>query len=276
MNNGDTIPCIGYGTWKLPDGEPAAFAVQTAIEAGFRHIDTAAAYANENGVGQGIRSSGIGREDLFITGKLWNTDRSYEGAHAACRRSLKNLGLDYLDLYLMHWPATPVTHENWAEINSDVWRAFEELHGAGLVRAIGVCNFKPHHLEPLLKRAKIPPAVNQIEFHPGQLQLETREFCSEHEIIVEAWSPLGSGKLLKKAELAGFAEKYGKSPAQICIRWCIQNNTLPLPKTKTAERIRENLDIFDFEITQRDMELMNALPFLGGSRLDPDTLTLFG
>jgi diketogulonate reductase-like aldo/keto reductase len=270
LNNGTSIPCIGFGTWQTPDGEVTVNSVKYAIESGYRHIDTAAIYGNEKGVGQGIKESGIDRKELFITTKLWNTDRGYESALKAFDTSLKKLGLDYIDLYLIHWPENKSTG---AEVNQDTWRAFEKLYKDGVVKSIGVSNFLEHHLRSLLDRVEIVPAINQIEFHPGQMQPETVSFCKSNEILVEAWSPLGTGKMLNNPELAEIALKYDKSVAQLCIRWVLQNGVLPLPKSVTPSRIGENADVFDFEISCVDMQTINSIPYFGGSGLNPDTIT---
>lgn len=267
LNNGIGIPCVGFGTWQTPDGEVALASVLEALEAGYRHIDTAAYYFNEESIGKAIRESEVSREDLFITTKLWNGDRGYDTTLRAFEKSMANLGLEYLDLYLIHWPAAK---GDWQKINSDTWAAFEKLYEDGRVRAIGVSNFKPHHLEPLMDKARVSPMVNQIEFHPGFMQMETVEFCRENEIIVEAWSPLGTGKVLSNDTLKDIAARYGKSVAQLCIRWCLQHKTLPLPKSVTPERIRENAEVFDFSIEEKDMETIDNLPYIGGSGLDPD------
>ncbi|MDR1341086.1 MAG: aldo/keto reductase [Prevotellaceae bacterium] len=270
LNNGIHIPCIGFGTWQTPDGKTAVDSVKYAIETGYRHIDTAAIYGNEKSVGRGIRESGINREDLFITTKLWNTHRAYEATLKAFDTSLKNLGLDYLDLYLIHWPANKA---DGAKINSDTWRAFEKLHRDGLVKSIGVSNFLEHHLRSLLDGAKIIPAVNQIEFHPGQMQNETVSFCKSNNILVEAWSPLGTGRVLDNPALMEIARKYSKSVAQLCIRWILQNGILPLPKSITPSRIKENTEVFNFDISDDDIRAINSMPYFGGSGLNPDTVT---
>lgn len=269
LNNGHEIPCVGFGTWQTPDGETAVMAVSEAIKAGYRHIDTAACYENEVGVGQGIKASGMEREKLFVASKVWNTERGYEKTMAAFEKTLSDLGLGYLDLYLIHWPASSSQFENWEEINLDTWRAMTELYQAGRIKAIGVSNFLPHHLETLLK-TEVPPMVNQIEYHPGLTQTETVEYCKEHNIAVEAWSPLGTGRMLNNETLKSIAEKYGKSVAQLCIRWCLQNGILPLPKSVTPSRIIENTGVFDFEIAAGDMDTINSMPYFGGSGLHPD------
>lgn len=269
LNNGYEIPCVGFGTWQTPDGETAVMAVSEAIKAGYRHIDTAACYENEVGVGQGIKASGADRETLFVTSKVWNTERGYEKTMAAFEKTLADLRLDYLDLYLIHWPASPSQFENWEEINLETWRAMTELYKAGKIKAIGVSNFLPRHLEALMK-TEVPPMVNQIEYHPGLTQSETVSYCKAHNILVEAWSPLGTGRMLNNETLKSIAGQYGKSAAQLCIRWCLQNGVLPLPKSVTPSRIAENADVFDFEIEAEDMETIGAMPYFGGSGLHPD------
>lgn len=269
LNNGYEIPCVGFGTWQTPDGETAVMAVSEAIRVGYRHIDTAACYENEVGVGQGIKKSGIERENLFVTSKVWNTERGYEKTLAACEKTFSDLGLDYLDLYLIHWPASSSQYDNWEEINLETWRAMTELYKAGRIRSIGVSNFMPHHLEALLK-TEVPPMVNQIEYHPGLTQAKTVDYCKKHNILVEAWSPLGTGRMLNNETLKLIADKYEKSVAQLCVRWCLQNDVLPLPKSVTPSRIAENADVFGFEITTEDMLVINAMPYFGGSGLHPD------
>lgn len=270
--NGYEIPCVGYGTWQTPDGETAVRSVLEALRIGYRHIDAAACYNNENSVGQGIAASGVDRKDLFVTSKVWNTERGYDKTLAAFDRSLADLGLDYLDLYLIHWPASHSQFDNWRELNLETWRAMMRLYQEGRVRAIGVCNFLPHHLEALLD-ADVPPMVNQIEFHPGQMQQETIQYCRERQMLIEAYSPLGTGKMLNNPELKRVAGKYGKSVAQICLRWALQNGVLPLPKSVTPSRILENTQIFDFEISDVDMGYINSLPYIGGSGNHPDSVS---
>ena len=269
LRSGAALPCVGYGTWQTPDGETAAAAVREAIRTGYRHIDTAACYENEVGVGQGIRTAGVRREELFVTSKVWNTERGYDKTLAAFDRTLSDLGLDYLDLYLIHWPASASQFTDWEAINLETWRAMTALYRAGKVRAIGVSNFLPHHLKALCG-TEVPPMVNQIEYHPGQTQAETVQFCRAHGIAVEAWSPLGTGRMLSNETLQRIARSYGKSVAQLCIRWCLQNGVVPLPKSVTPARIAENAAVFDFEITAADMDAINAMPYCGGSGLHPD------
>lgn len=270
LSNGVGIDCVGYGTWLTPDGEVAVNAVAEALRLGYRHIDTAAIYGNEVSVGTAIKQSGLPREEIFVTSKLWNTERGYEKTLAAFDETMEKLGLDYLDLYLIHWPAHKNQYDNFEEVNLSTWKAFIELYKKGRIKAIGVSNFLPHHLSALMK-TEVKPMVNQIEFHPGFMQEETLEYCQKNGIIVEAWSPLGRGEMLQNETLLGIAKKYNKTVAQLCIRWCLQNGTLPLPKSVTPSRIAENTDIFDFTISKEDMKTINEMEYCGGSGLNPDT-----
>lgn len=272
LANGNTIPEIGFGTFQTPDGEVCVNAVREAIAVGYTHIDTAAVYRNEVSVGEGVRQSGKPREELFITSKVWNSERGYDKTLRACEKTLKDLGLDYLDLYLIHWPANQLQFGDQAEaINIDTWKAMERLSDEKLVRSIGLSNFYPHHMEPILAMANIAPTVDQIEYHPGLLQEDTIELCRKNDILVEAWSPLGRGHLLDNPVVVEIAGHHGKSPAQVILRWVLQNNVLPLVKSVHAERIRENYDIFDFELTPQEMKAIDSMP---GARFggNPDTV----
>lgn len=272
LHNGIQIPCLGFGTYKTPEGDVAVQAVKTALEAGYRHIDTAAYYQNEASVGLAIRQSGVPREDIFVTTKVWNSERGYEKTRASVLDSLTRLGLDYVDLCLIHWPAVARQYDNWEEINMSTWKALTELYQAGKIRAIGVSNFKPGHLKALLE-TPVRPMVNQIEYQPGWRQEETVAFCKEQGIIVEAWSPMGRGRLLDHDLLVSIAEKYGRTTAQVCNRWCLQNGVLPLPKSVTPARIRENAGVFDFALSEEDMAAINGLSFRKScSGHDPDTV----
>ena len=275
LNNGLEIPNIAFGTWKFPDNETTSQIIANAIESGYRYIDTAKSYGNEEAVGRGIKNANIKREDIIIGGKLWNDDRGYDNIIKACHKTIEALNCDYLDIYLMHWPASKAVHENWKEINAETWQAMEYLYNSGIVKAIGVCNFKINQLEALMENAKIKPMINQIECHPGFMQNEIIEFCKKQDILVEAWSPLGSGKLMKKEQMKEIASKYNKDVAQICIKWCLQNGVLPLPKTSDKDRMKSNLNVFDFEISQDDMNYLNNLPYMAASGLDSETITIF-
>lgn len=270
LNNNYKIPNIGFGTFRTPSGEETEKSVIDAIKSGYRHIDCAAAYGNEKSVGEAIRKSGVTREELFITSKLWNDDKGYENTLAAFNRTLEDLQLDYLDLYLIHWPIAKASKNNWQEANCESWRALEELYKQGKVKAIGVSNFLGHHLDPLLKIAKIKPMVNQIEIHPGMLQEETVKFCEENNILVEAWAPFSNGQIFNNPVLKEIADQYKKSVAQISLRWIIQKGIIPLPKSVTPERIKNNLDVFDFEIKAQDVEKIDRLTDCGSSGLHPD------
>jgi methylglyoxal/glyoxal reductase len=255
LYNGVKMPWLGLGVFKVEEGQELEQAVKTAIKHGYRSIDTAAIYNNEEGVGRGIRAglqeAGITREDLFVTSKVWNADLGYESTLEANETSLKKLGLEYLDLYLIHWPVEGKFKE--------AWRALETLYKKGLVKAIGVSNFHVHHLEELLKDAEIKPMVNQVEFHPRLSQDELRAYCKEQGIQFEAWSPLMQGQLLDNPVLKGIAEKYGKSIAQVIIRWDLQNGVVTIPKSTKEHRIVENASVFDFELSKEDMEMIHAL-----------------
>lgn len=270
LNNGIDIPCIGYGTFQTPDGKSVEDGVKEALKIGYRHIDTAYFYQNEKGVGKAIRESGVKREDIFVTSKLWNSDRGYESSKAAFEKTMDNLGLEYLDLFLIHWPAIKKQFDNAEEINANTWKAFEEIYETGRVKAIGLSNFLPHHIDELMKTAKIKPMVNQIEFHPGFAQIETAKYCLENDIVVEAWSPLGRKEVLENETLVELAKKYNKSTAQICIRWVLQHDILPLPKSVTPSRILENSQVFDFEISEDDMKTIDNIPCCGGQCANPD------
>ncbi|WP_122645645.1 aldo/keto reductase [Enterococcus mediterraneensis] len=273
LANGVEIPVVGFGTWQTPDGQVAEDSVLAALKAGYRHIDTAAAYGNEESVGRGIKASGIPREELFVTTKLWNKDHSYDLAKQAIEDSLTKLGLDYLDLYLIHWPNPIDFRDNWEQANADSWRAMEEAVEAGKIRAIGVSNFMPHHLDALYKTAKIKPVVNQIFLNPSDLQPEVVAYNEEHDILSEAYSPLGTGKIFEVAELKEVAEKYNKTVAQVVLRWSLQHGFLPLPKSVHEDRIKENAEIFDFELSEDDVKLIDGLRGVAGLSKNPDEAT---
>ncbi len=279
LYNGVKIPCLGYGTWKTPSGEVAYESVKSALAAGYRHIDTAAGYGNEADVGKAVKDSGLRREDVFLTTKHWITERGYTKTVAAVEESLKKMGTDYLDLYLIHWPCVEKAHPNWKEINAGTWRAFEKMYKDGKIRAIGLSNFLPEHITALTEMSEIKPMLNQIEFHPGYYQPELVRWCQANGIVVQAWSPLGSGAVLNDPTISKIAAKYGKSVAQICIRFALQSNVLPLPKSNNPNRIIDNAKVFDFALSDEDMTTIMTMPPLGYSEYHPTEApadTLFG
>ena len=260
LSNGRTIPSPGFGTFKTPDGGICIEAVRDAIAAGYTHIDTAAVYGNERSVGEGIRASGKSREELFVTSKVWNTERGYDKTLRACEKTLKDLGTDYLDLYLIHWPANREQFGDRADaINIDTWRAMERLVDEKIVRSAGLSNFYPSHMAAVLAAANIAPVVDQIEYHPGLLQEETVVTCRKNGILVEAWSPLGRGRLLDDPVVTGIASRIGRTPAQVILRWVIQTGVLPLVKSVHADRIRENLRVSDFFLDGQDMAALSGI-----------------
>ena len=275
LSNGVGVPCIGFGTWQTPEGDVAVSSVEHAIKAGYRHIDTAQVYGNEEGVGKGIRigiiDEGLTREDIFVTTKIWNDKHSYALCKSSFDESLRKLGLDYVDMLLIHWPNPAAFRDRWEEANAETWRAMEELYESGKVRSIGISNFRQHHIEALLKTAKIKPMVNQIRLCPGATQDELVAYCKEQGMILEAYSPLGTGQIFDVPEMKKLAEKYGKSIAQICVRFSLQMGFLPLPKSVHADRIKENLDVFDFELEDSDVKLIADLKGCVGYESDPDT-----
>lgn len=269
LNNGLTIPNIGLGTWHIKDQNIIDEMIYNAYQAGYRHIDTASKYQNEKLIGNTIKKYNIDRTTLFITSKLWKDDKGYEKTLKAVEQILSNLQTNYLDLLLIHWP---MTTENWKELNIETWKAFEKLYTQKKVRSIGVSNFMVQHLEALLPNIEIYPMVNQIEFHPGFMQRETLKYCADKKIAAEAWSPLGSGKIFDNEVLKELSIKYNKSIAQICIRWCLQNDVIPLPKSTNKDRIKENISVYDFSITEDDMNKINTLPCFCYSGLNPNII----
>ncbi|WP_404451615.1 aldo/keto reductase [Virgibacillus necropolis] len=266
LSNGISIPRLGLGVYKVPDDQ-VYDTVSNALDLGYRHIDTASFYGNEEGVGKAVRNSGIPREDIFVTSKVWNDDHGYEKALKAFEQSMEKLGFDYLDLFLIHWPVP--------EVFPDTWKALEETNKSEHVRAIGVSNFLDHHLEELSKTASEMPVIDQIELHPKLLQTSTVAYCREHNIAVESWSPLGRAKYLDDPLLVKMAIKYNKSVAQLIIRWHLENDFIVIPKSTNASRQKENADVFDFEIATEDMNFMNKMneDFRVGSH--PNTIKRF-
>ncbi len=270
LRNGVTIPKIAFGTWQLEEGKTAYDAVSKALELGYRHIDTAAIYGNEKSVGKAIKSSGIKREELFITTKLWNTEHSYGKALAAFESSIEKLALEQLDLYLVHWPNPPYVRDRFEETTKETWSAMEKLYQNNKVRAIGVSNYLPWHLEVLLKNATIDPMVNQICVYPGLVDEKTIAFSEKEGMLIEAYSPLGRGAVLEATEIREIAEKYGKSPAQVALRWSLDKGYLPLPKSATPNRIEENMEIFDFSLTQEEINKLTTMKNYGNPPQNPD------
>lgn len=253
LNNGIKMPQLGFGVWQVEDDQATA-AVSKALETGYTSIDTAMIYKNEKGVGKALKETTVPREELFITTKVWNSDQGYGNTLRAFEESLERLGLDYVDLYLIHWP-TP-EFDNYV----DTYKALEQLYKDGRVKAIGVCNFEIEHLERLLAECDIPPVLNQLECHPYLAQNELKEFCAKHDIFVEAWSPLDQGgEVLTDETIQKIAEAKGKSPAQVVLRWHLQNGTIVIPKSVTPSRIEENFNVFDFELSEAEMNEINAL-----------------
>lgn len=265
LHNGVQMPWVGLGVFKVQNGDEVIQAVKTAIKHGYRSIDTAAVYKNEEGVGKAIIQSEVDRKELFITSKVWNEDQGYDTTLKAFDTSLGKLGLDYLDLYLIHWPGK--------DRFKATWKALEKLYKDGRVRAIGVSNFKIHHLQELLQDAEIVPMVNQVELHPLLTQVDLRNYCKEHKIQIEAWGPLAQGQLVDNETLRTIGEKYGKTPAQVILRWDIQSEIVTIPKSIKEERIKENGHIFDFTLSLEDMEAINLLnqDYRAGG-LDPDKI----
>ncbi|MEH6986894.1 aldo/keto reductase [Cytobacillus firmus] len=262
LNNGVEMPQFGLGVYKVEKGLQIENTVKDAINIGYRLIDTAAFYENEEGVGKAIKESGVPREELFITTKVWNTDQGYDQTLHAFDNSMKKLGLDYIDLYLIHWPVKGKYLETW--------RALEKLYKDGKVKAIGVSNFQIHHLKDILENSFEKPAVNQVELHPLLSQEELRAFCDEHHIKVQAWSPIARGRVLEDNSIKEIAKRHGKSAAQIILKWHLQNGIMVIPKSVKKERLRENTDIFDFELTEDDIRQMNALNNNHRFGADPD------
>lgn len=270
LNNGTEIPDIGFGTWQTTENVQKT--VKLALEAGYRHIDTAAIYGNEAEIGEALADSKIPRKDLYLTTKIWNSNRSTLGVKTSVEQSLKKLQTNYLDLLLIHWPANEKQFANWKEINAETWKAMEELYKTGVVKSIGVSNFMLPHIKALLESAEIIPAVNQIEFHPGYTQQKVVDYCKEKGIAIEAWSPIGSGRLLKDTDLKAIADQYNVSPAILCIQFCLQCGVVVLPKSENKENINNNLHFNRFEISESDMEKLKTLKETGFSGLNPETV----
>jgi len=264
LNNGIEMPWLGFGVFLTKEGKEVIDAVTFALDIGYRSIDTAAIYGNEEGVGKAVRESGISRSDIFITSKVWNAHQGYETTFHAFNKSLEKLQMDYLDLYLIHWPK--------GSRSVETWKAMEELLGQGRIKAIGISNFKDHHIADLLPHCEIIPAINQVEFHPELAQPELLEYCNLQSIRLEAWSPLMQGRVTQVPVLQSLATKYGKTPAQITLRWDLQKGVVTIPKSVTQERIKSNTDIFDFELSKEDIVKIDQLDINNRIGPDPDTI----
>jgi len=271
LSNGVKIPCVGYGTWTLQNDQKSVDILKTAIDCGYHHIDTAFYYNNEKAVGQAVRECGLKRSELFITGKLGNDNHGYENTLKEFGMTMENLGVEYLDLYLIHWPIPIINRNNWKEINEGSWKAFEELYQEGKIKAIGVSNFLQNHLDAILETATIAPMVDQLELHPQYVQREAVNYCKDHRMIVEAYSPLITGQM-QNPLLIEIAGKYNRSVAQVLLRWSIQHGFLPLPRATKRVNMKENADIFDFELSEEDIEAMKVLETLGRTGFHPDKL----
>ena len=274
LNNGVEMPVIGFGVFRIPEGEEVSNSVKWALNAGYRLIDTAMIYQNEEGVGRAIKESGIPREEIFVTTKLWNTEQGYESTLGAIDASLAKLGLEYVDLYLIHWPTASENLRGGVSINKreETWKAMEEIYKSGKAKAIGVSNYTITHLEEMKKYAKIPPAVNQVEFHPFLYQKELLNYCREHTIALEAHSPLAEGKGSENEQVNSIVAKYGKTTSRIFLRWSIQHGAVPIPKSVHQERIKENISVFDFELSEEDMKTLDGLNINLHVRADPTNL----
>ena len=269
LNNGVQIPAVGFGTYKAADGK-SADVIKAAIGSGYRYFDTASFYGTETYLAEAIRQSGLPRKDFFIASKLWKTEMGYENARDAFRRTLENLDTDYLDLFLIHWPLPEPGYENWKELDRETWRALEELYAEGKIRAIGLSNFLPHHIENILAGCTVRPAVDQIEYHPGYSQEAAVQYCKENGILVQAWSPIGRSRVLADPLVCELAAKYRVSPAQICLKFAVQRGVVPLPKSSSPERMKQNMDLFSFEMEQEDIWRLATMPQSGWSGEHPD------
>jgi len=276
LSNGLSMPKTGLGTWQVNGKELLKNIIAEAYNAGYRLIDTAAAYSNEIAIGHAIQVTGLKREELFISDKVWNTSRGHDAVVDACKKSLKKLKTSYFDLYLVHWPASPKLYPGWKEINADTWRGMETLYKEGLAKAIGVCNFKVHHLSELEKTASVLPMVNQIEFHPGFKQEEIFNYCMQKGIIIEASSPLGNGQIFQNRDLKTIALDNGKTVAQVCLRWAIQKGAVVIPKTSDTRRLSENINIYGFKLSDAEIGIIDNITYCGGIGIDADEVTEFG
>ena len=267
LNNDMKIPCVGFGTYKAANNVEI---LKTAIEAGYRYFDTASFYQTEDFLGQAIRESNLPREDFFLVSKMWKDEMGYQQTKDALEKSLKRLGTDYLDIYLIHWPRPSADCENWKELDLETWRAMEELQKEGKIRGLGLSNFLPHHIKNILENGTVKPVVNQLELHPGYMQQAAVQYCKEHGIQMQAWSPIGRRRILEDGLILELAGKYQVSPAQLCLRFLLQNDIIPLPKSSSMERMKQNMDLFHFEISEEDVSRLATMPQAGWSGEHPD------
>ena len=268
LNNGMKIPCVGFGTYKAAEGNNVEV-LKTAIESGYRYFDTASFYQTEDFLGQAIRESNLPREDFFLVSKMWKDEMGYQQTKDALEKSLKRLGTDYLDIYLIHWPRPSADCENWKELDLETWRAMEELQKEGKIRGLGLSNFLPHHIKNILENGTVKPVVNQLELHPGYMQQAAVQYCKEHGIQMQAWSPIGRRRILEDGLILELAGKYQVSPAQLCLRFLLQNDIIPLPKSSSMERMKQNMDLFHFEISEEDVSRLATMPQAGWSGEHP-------
>ena len=269
LKNGIEIPAAAFGTLKAA-GRKSAQVGRAPIVAGYRCFDTASFYGTETYLAEAIRESGIAREEFFITSKVWKTEMGYENTKQAFERTLKNLDTDYLDMYLIHWPLPEPGYRDWKALDLETWRAMEDLYAEGKIRAIGLSNFLPHHIENILANCRVEPVTDQLEYHPGYSQEAAVQYCQERRILVQAWSPIGRRRVLEEPLVRELAEKYGVSPAQICLKFAVQRGILPLPKSSSPERMRENMDLFSFEMEKEDIWRLATMPQQGWSGEHPD------
>ena len=269
LNNDMKIPCVGFGTYKAAEGNNGEV-LKTAIEAGYRYFDTASFYQTEDFLGQAIRESNLPREDFFLVSKMWKDEMGYQQTKDALEKSLKRLGTDYLDIYLIHWPRPSADCENWKELDLETWRAMEELQKEGKIRGLGLSNFLPHHIKNILENGTVKPVVNQLELQPGYMQQAAVQYCKEHGIQMQAWSPIGRRRILEDGLILELAGKYQVSPAQLCLRFLLQNDIIPLPKSSSMERMKQNMDLFHFEISEEDVSRLATMPQAGWSGEHPD------
>ena len=268
LSNGLKFPKIGFGTYKTTLNNDAEI-IELAIKSGYKYFDTASFYGNEQFIAQAIANSGISRKEIFLASKLWKSEMGYENSKHALEQTLRNLGTDYLDLYMIHWPR-PDLKADWKRIDIETWRAMQEFYESGKVRAIGLSNFLPHHIENIIQNCEIKPMVNQLEIHPGHTQESAVNYCKTHDILVQAWSPIGRARVLNDELILELAEKYQASPAQICVKFCVQKNIMPLPKSSNPERMRENLESLNVNISQEDFWRLDTMPPLGWGGEHPD------